>query len=168
MFSKTFNFYDFDSILADEERIKVRFEQSVNWCGSLYNNSNNPTNSLTIDQFSLLSIQLWQLKMIKESKQLNSLVTVLPDKCCTQETIHLLLANPININLFDLSRYFFLTVISLAKITSNDKLYKILLSTFLKRSLTIYYQLKFSGNRNLVLERMDLLERRLFKQLNKN
>ncbi len=41
------------------------------------------------------------IKNDKESKQLNSLVTLLPDKYCTQETIHLLLANPININLFE-------------------------------------------------------------------
>ena len=56
--------------------------------------------------------------MLKESKSSCSLVTVLADKSFSNEMLHILLANPAAVKLFDVNRYFLYVANWMSKI--ND------------------------------------------------
>ena len=106
---------------------------------------------------------MWQVKLLKETRSTASFISLVPERHFSNEMGHMLMANAASVNLFDANRYFLYLASWVSKIVGNDKFHRIVVDAFLSRSLNLYYQSKHLGNTNKYLQKLDLLERRMFK-----
>lgn len=134
--------YDLDVILAEEEKIKVRFERNVDWCGFLFAGANGSFDASSasflandaqssaeenvaanIQKGTIVSAPLWLVKHIKQTKNSAGMLSVCPNKLCSPDTVHWLAADACGLNFYEKSRYFMLVTCWIARImlASSEK-----------------------------------------------
>ena len=168
------NFYDLDALLAEEERLKVKFEQPVAWCHLLFSNESTPSGGLTteIAPGTTLKVPIWQIRMLKETKSTAALISTLPattpGTLWSQDLVHELQADAISVNFYQKSRYFSLVVAWLSRLCApglkGQLLFEELVRAVQRRSVWILYQALFTAASDVAfVQKLDLGERALLK-----
>jgi hypothetical protein len=168
------NFYDLDALIAEEERIKVKFEHAVSWCGLLFYPEASSSNSTftEIAPGTTVKVPIWQIRMLKESKSTSLLISLTPSSVpgtlWSQDLVCELQADAISVNFFGKSPNFSLLVAWLSRLAGAKEkvLFEELQRALHRRSIYIFYQALFTAaNEVAFVQKLDLKERALLKQL---
>lgn len=142
-----YDYFDLNDILASEEKIKVRFNKNSLWSTYFtdgeYDHHNKGMTSLHIGEGTIFDVPLWL--GIACSKTIDSSLSILPPPQYGVRVRSDIKADPVALNLRDLSRYWYRLGMKIGIIFPEDSLSSLLSTAFGGRLSFITRSLFTSG-----------------------
>lgn len=147
LIGNNYDFFDLNDILAHEQKVKIRFNQSCLWSTHFtdgeFDHHNKGLTTLHIGEGTIFDVPLWLA--LSCSKSIDNSIIILPLPQYGNRVRSDIKADPIAINLRDLSKYWYRLGIRIGIIFPEESISKLLSQAFGGRLAFITRSLFTSG-----------------------